>query len=112
MSRLCRCRKSGGNRSHHHEQWNPSALTRHLSPFPFDYRQVPARKRSESPDAPNTDGLSSRNEDVTERRRTLTISAMLSWDERFSERYDEWSAGMTADVPFYVELARRADGPI
>jgi SAM-dependent methyltransferase len=41
-----------------------------------------------------------------------TISARLTWDERFSERYEEWSAGMTADVPFYVELARRADGPI
>jgi len=37
---------------------------------------------------------------------------MPSWDERFSERYDEWSAGMTADVPFYVELARQAGGPI
>ena len=41
-----------------------------------------------------------------------TIRSMLSWDERFSERYDEWSAGMTADVPFYVELARQADGSI
>jgi SAM-dependent methyltransferase len=35
-----------------------------------------------------------------------------SWDEAFSDRYEEWSAGMTADVPFYVELARRADGPV
>jgi ubiquinone/menaquinone biosynthesis C-methylase UbiE len=30
----------------------------------------------------------------------------MSWDERFAERYDEWSAEMTEDVPFYVELAR------
>jgi SAM-dependent methyltransferase len=26
--------------------------------------------------------------------------------------YDAWSAGMTEDVPYYVELAREADGPI
>ncbi len=30
----------------------------------------------------------------------------MSWDERFAERYDEWSAPMTADVAFYVGLAR------
>jgi ubiquinone/menaquinone biosynthesis C-methylase UbiE len=36
----------------------------------------------------------------------------VSWDERFADRYDEWSAEMTEDVPFYVELAREADGPI
>lgn len=37
---------------------------------------------------------------------------MTSWDEAFSERYDEWTAEMTADVPFYVALAREADGPL
>ena len=26
--------------------------------------------------------------------------------------YDDWAAGMTGDVPFYVELAREADGPV
>src|SRR5215813_2604041 len=36
----------------------------------------------------------------------------MSWDEGFADRYDEWSAGMTEDVPFYVELAREAEGPI
>jgi SAM-dependent methyltransferase len=36
----------------------------------------------------------------------------MSWDEGFSDRYDEWSAGMTEDVPFYVELARETDGPL
>ena len=36
----------------------------------------------------------------------------MSWDEEFSERYDEWAAEMTEDVPFYVELAREADGPV
>jgi len=36
----------------------------------------------------------------------------MSWHEAFSERYDDWVAGMTADVPFYVDLARAADGPI
>jgi len=34
----------------------------------------------------------------------------MSWDEAFADRYDEWSAEMTADVPFYVSLAREADG--
>jgi SAM-dependent methyltransferase len=37
---------------------------------------------------------------------------LTTWDEAFADRYEEWSAGMTADVPFYVELARRADGPL
>ena len=30
----------------------------------------------------------------------------------FAEIYDEWSAPMTEDVPFYVGLAREADGPV
>lgn len=36
----------------------------------------------------------------------------MSWDEALSHRYDEWSAHMTADIPFYVELARKTNGPI
>jgi len=36
----------------------------------------------------------------------------MSWDEAFSHRYVEWSADMTADVAFYIELARNADGPL
>jgi ubiquinone/menaquinone biosynthesis C-methylase UbiE len=36
----------------------------------------------------------------------------MSWDERFAARYDEWAAHMTEDVPFYVALAREADGPL
>jgi SAM-dependent methyltransferase len=36
----------------------------------------------------------------------------MSWDEGFAARYDEWSAAMTEDVPFYVGLAREADGPV
>jgi SAM-dependent methyltransferase len=35
-----------------------------------------------------------------------------SWDEAFSERYEQWSAAMTADIAFYIELAREADGPL
>ena len=38
--------------------------------------------------------------------------AGVSWDEGFSQRYDEWAAEMTADIPFYVELAREAEGPL
>jgi SAM-dependent methyltransferase len=36
----------------------------------------------------------------------------MTWDEAFANRYEEWSAPMTADVPFYVDLARNADGPL
>jgi SAM-dependent methyltransferase len=36
----------------------------------------------------------------------------VSWDEAFARRYDEWSAHMTEDIAFYVELAREADGPL
>ena len=36
----------------------------------------------------------------------------MSWDEGFAARYDEWSSGMTDDVPFYVGLAGEADGPL
>jgi SAM-dependent methyltransferase len=36
----------------------------------------------------------------------------MSWNEAFAERYDEWSAEVTEDVPFYVGLARAADGPV
>jgi ubiquinone/menaquinone biosynthesis C-methylase UbiE len=36
----------------------------------------------------------------------------MAWEEVFAARYDEWSAGVTEDVAFYVELARRADGPL
>jgi SAM-dependent methyltransferase len=36
----------------------------------------------------------------------------VSWNEAFVDRYDEWSADMTADVAFYVELACESDGPL
>jgi SAM-dependent methyltransferase len=36
----------------------------------------------------------------------------MTWDEGFAERYDEWSAHMTADIAFYVDLAREASGPL
>src|SRR5256885_12522963 len=35
---------------------------------------------------------------------------MSSWYDAWADRYAEWSTGVTADVPFYVELAREADG--
>lgn len=31
---------------------------------------------------------------------------------QFTDIYDEWAQDMTDDVPFYVELAREAEGPI
>jgi SAM-dependent methyltransferase len=36
----------------------------------------------------------------------------MSWDEEYANRYDEWSAHMTEDVPFYVALACESRGPI
>jgi len=32
--------------------------------------------------------------------------------EPFAPIYDDWASHMTEDVPFYVELAREADGPV
>jgi SAM-dependent methyltransferase len=37
---------------------------------------------------------------------------LMSWDEAFADGYEAWSAHMTADVAFYVELAREAEGPL
>ena len=36
----------------------------------------------------------------------------MSYPEAFAEDYDRWAADMTEDVPFYVALAREADGPV
>jgi SAM-dependent methyltransferase len=40
------------------------------------------------------------------------VHGPMTWDEAFASRYEEWSADMTADVGFYIELARKADGPL
>jgi SAM-dependent methyltransferase len=36
----------------------------------------------------------------------------MSWDERFARDYAAWAAHMTADIAFYVALARQAEGPL
>jgi SAM-dependent methyltransferase len=36
----------------------------------------------------------------------------MSVYEPFAAIYEQWSADMTEDVPFYVELAEEADGPV
>ena len=36
----------------------------------------------------------------------------MSWDEAFAHHYEDWSAHMTEDVAFYVDLARETDGPL
>ena len=36
---------------------------------------------------------------------------MSAWDA-FAVEYEKWAAEMTEDIPFYVELAREADGPV
>ncbi len=38
--------------------------------------------------------------------------AQVSWDEQFALHYEEWSADMREDVPFYVGLARAEAGPL
>src|SRR6185312_15459048 len=35
-----------------------------------------------------------------------------SWYDAWADRYGDWSTGVTSDVPFYVGLARDADGPL
>jgi SAM-dependent methyltransferase len=35
---------------------------------------------------------------------------MSSWYDAWADRYAQWSDGVDADVPFYVALAREADG--
>src|SRR3954463_8447715 len=37
---------------------------------------------------------------------------MSSWYDSWADRYDDRSTGVAADVPFYVGLAREADGPL
>ena len=41
-----------------------------------------------------------------------TRRSPISWDEAFSGHYDQWSAHMSEDIAFYVELARKADGAL
>jgi SAM-dependent methyltransferase len=36
---------------------------------------------------------------------------MSAWDA-FAVDYEQWATVMTEDIPFYVELAREADGPV
>jgi SAM-dependent methyltransferase len=36
----------------------------------------------------------------------------MTYPEQFAVAYDRWAADMTEDAPFYVELAKEADGPI
>ena len=36
----------------------------------------------------------------------------MTWDEIYAERYEEWSAHMTADIAFYSQLAVQAGGPL
>jgi hypothetical protein len=40
------------------------------------------------------------------------VFPMPSWCDAWADRYEDWSTGVTADVPFSVGLARDADGPL
>ena len=44
--------------------------------------------------------------------RATVPSAFVSACDAFAVDYEEWAAEMTEDIPFYVELAREADGPL
>ena len=37
---------------------------------------------------------------------------MSSWYDALADRYGDWSTSVAGDVPFYVGLARDADGPL
>ena len=37
---------------------------------------------------------------------------MTNWYDAWADRYEDWSSTVTGDVPFYVALARDADGPV
>ena len=43
---------------------------------------------------------------------TITENAAVDTYAPFAEIYEEWSAPMTEDIPFYVGLAQEADGPV
>jgi SAM-dependent methyltransferase len=36
----------------------------------------------------------------------------MNWNEAFADRCDEWASGMSADIPFYVDLAGRSGGSL
>src|SRR5437867_880818 len=36
----------------------------------------------------------------------------MTYPEAFAENYDRWTADMTDDVPFYIGLAKEAEGPV
>jgi SAM-dependent methyltransferase len=40
------------------------------------------------------------------------LNRYVSYPESFAADYERWAAHMTDDVPFYVALAKEADGPI
>jgi SAM-dependent methyltransferase len=44
--------------------------------------------------------------------RPVLESGRMTYSEAFAVDYDRWAADMTEDVPFYVELAKDADGPV
>jgi SAM-dependent methyltransferase len=46
------------------------------------------------------------------RHADTIASRVVSRYDAFAAIYDDWAAVMTEDVPFYVDLAREADGPV
>jgi SAM-dependent methyltransferase len=46
------------------------------------------------------------------RRDHVEQNSGMSAYDAFAPVYEQWSSEMTEDVPFYVDLAREADGPV
>jgi SAM-dependent methyltransferase len=44
--------------------------------------------------------------------QTITENAGVDPYAPLADVYEQWSAGMVEDIPFYVQLAREADGPV
>src|SRR5436305_9653167 len=72
-----------------------------------------ARLRPSSPSLPDAtpraERIRRRAEGFLHVAPTITV---VSWPEAFAERYEEWSAAMTADIPFYVRLARETEDAV
>ena len=45
-------------------------------------------------------------------RPSETYAGHMTWDEEMADQYQQWSATMTADIAFYVDLALRSEGPL
>jgi SAM-dependent methyltransferase len=62
--------------------------------------------------AASTAADAARRKHLAGQERQCHHDPMTTWDEAFADDYEQWSAHMTADIAFYVDLARQTDGPL